>query len=84
MALGDEGCDVARLLVQQGAIPGLAGIAAGLPAMCAWSNVVEISRYGNAMADFITLFPMTVVLLVPERAAGRIPAQQASPRCRLQ
>src|SRR4029077_2907089 len=80
LALGAEPASVARMIVRQGALVALAGIAIGLAAALAGSRLIESTLYGVSSRDpgvfaTTTLTPLAVALFacwLPARRAARL------------
>ena len=78
MALGATGSDIRRLVVGQGLVPVLAGLAAGLLGALALGRIVSGLLFGVAATDPTTLACVTAVLLGVAAAACYIPALRAT------
>jgi putative ABC transport system permease protein len=78
MALGARPSDVVRLLVRQGAVFAVAGIAVGLLAALGFARVLASLLYGVGPADPVTFMAVAAVMLVTVLLASFIPARRAS------
>jgi putative ABC transport system permease protein len=85
LALGAEPASVARMIVQQGALVALAGIAIGLATALAGSRLIESLLYGVSSRD-VGVFATTALMLLtvalfacwlPARRAARLDPLQA-------
>jgi putative ABC transport system permease protein len=85
MALGAKQGDVLRLVVRQGMLPAVAGVALGLAGALAATRAMASQLYGGGAADPLTfavvaLFLATVALVatyVPARRATRVAPTEA-------
>lgn len=78
MALGARPSDVAMLVTGQGALLGLAGIAAGLGAFALIARFLQSFLYGVSPADPVTLIATSTLLIAIAGLASWIPAHRAS------
>jgi putative ABC transport system permease protein len=78
MALGARQSDVMRLVVRQGMLLALAGIAAGLGASLALARFLQSMLFGIDAADPVTLLSASGVLCLAALIASFIPARRAS------
>ena len=78
MALGAQGRDVLRLVVFQGIIQALAGVAVGLAGALALSRLMGGLLYGTQPTDPATFAAVVVVLSAVAIAASYIPARRAA------
>jgi predicted permease len=78
MALGAQRRDVERLIVKQGAVFALAGVALGLVAAFALTRLLTSLLYGVGAADPATFTVAGVALFAAAIAASWIPAHRAS------
>jgi predicted permease len=78
MALGAQGRDVLRLVVFQGIIQAMAGIAVGLAGALALSRLMAGLLYGTRPTDPTTFVAAVLVLGGVAVAASYIPARRAS------
>ena len=78
MALGAEGRDVLKLVVFQGIIQAMAGIAVGLAGALALSRLMADLLYGTRPTDPVTFVAAVLMLCGVAVAASYIPARRAS------
>ena len=78
VALGARRPDVVRLLVREGAVFALGGVAIGLAVAIVSTRVVASWLYGVARADPTTFAVVAVAMLAVALAASWIPAYRAS------
>jgi putative ABC transport system permease protein len=78
MALGAAPSRIARLIVEQGALLAIAGVAIGLPAAMALARLVESVVYGITPRDPLTFTLLPVVVIAATIAACGWPAIRAS------
>ncbi len=78
MALGAQRGAVLRLVVRQGVLLTLAGLALGVPAAFALSKFVAHLLYGVAPSDAVTFVGVAVTLALVAIAASLIPAARAA------
>ena len=78
MALGAQGRDVLKLVVFQGIIQAMAGIAVGLAGALALSRLMAGLLYGTRATDPMTFVAAVLVLCVVAVAASYIPARRAA------
>jgi putative ABC transport system permease protein len=78
MALGAQGRDVLRLVVFQGIVQALAGVAVGLAGALALSRLMAGLLYGTRPTDPATFAAVVVVLSCVAVAASYIPARRAT------
>jgi putative ABC transport system permease protein len=78
LALGAQPARVAGMIVRQGGLVALAGIAAGLVAALAGSRLIESLLYGVSSRDASVLASTTLTLLVVALVACWLPARRAS------
>jgi len=78
MALGAQGRDVLRLVVFQGIIQALAGVAVGLAGALALSRLMGGLLYGTRPTDPATFAVVVLVLSGVAIAASYIPARRAA------
>ena len=78
MALGAQGRDVLRLVVFQGIVQALAGVAVGLAGALALSQLMAGLLYGTRPTDPATFVAVVGVLSVVAVAASYIPARRAA------
>ena len=78
MALGAQGRDVLRLVVFQGIIQALAGVAVGLAGALALSRLMAGLLYGTRPNDPATFAAVVLVLSAVAVAASYIPARRAT------
>jgi putative ABC transport system permease protein len=78
LALGAEPGEVARMIVRQGGIVAVAGIAIGLAAALAGSRVIESLLYNVGARDPGVFLAMTLTLLAVALVACWLPARRAA------
>ncbi len=78
MALGAQGRDVLRLVVFQGIVQALAGVAVGLAGALALSRLMAGLLYGTRATDPATFAAVVLVLSGVAVAASYIPARRAA------
>jgi putative ABC transport system permease protein len=78
MALGARGADVLRLVLRQGMVPVLAGLALGLGAAAAASRVLRGLLYGVGTTDLITYVGVAAFLSAVAGVASYLPARRAA------
>ena len=78
MALGAQGRDVLRLVVFQGIVQALAGVAVGLAGALALSQLMAGLLYGTRPTDPATFAAVVLVLSAVAVAASYIPARRAA------
>jgi predicted permease len=78
MALGAERRDVLRLVIAQGLRLALAGVALGLPAAYAATQLMKALMYGVSATDPLTFALIALLLLVVASLACFVPARRAT------
>ena len=78
LALGAEPRGVARMIVRQGGLVALAGVASGLGAALAGGRLIESLLYGVSSRDPGVLAGTTLILLAVSLAACWLPARRAA------
>jgi predicted permease len=78
MALGAARGDVLRLVMSDGLVPVLIGVAIGLPAAIASGRLITSLLFGLKPADPLTMCAATLLLLAVAAVAGYLPARKAS------
>ena len=78
MALGAQGRDVLKLVVFQGIVQALAGVAVGLAGALALSRLMAGLLYGTEPTDPATFAAVVLVLSAVAVAASYIPARRAT------
>ncbi len=78
MALGATQTSVLRLVLRQGALLAVAGVAIGVAASLALARVLRGLLYGIAPSDPATLVGITALLMIVVLAASWIPARRAT------
>ncbi len=78
VALGARRPDVVRLLVREGAVFAVGGVAIGLAVASASTRVVASWLYGVGGADPTTLAAVAVAMIAVALAASWVPAYRAS------
>jgi ABC-type antimicrobial peptide transport system permease subunit len=76
--MGAEPSNVARMILQQGGLVTMFGIAGGLIAALAGSQLIRSLLYGVSPRDPIVFALMTVALLVVALLACWLPARRAA------
>jgi putative ABC transport system permease protein len=77
MALGAKPREILHLVLRQGLILALAGIAAGLAAALAMTRVLSVMLYGISATDAATFAGISLFLLLVALLASSIPARRA-------
>ena len=78
MALGASGGTVLRMVMREGLIPVLIGVAIGIPAAVAGGRLIGSLLFGLESTDLLTICGATVLLLGVAALAGYLPARKAS------
>jgi ABC-type antimicrobial peptide transport system permease subunit len=78
LALGAEPASVARMIVRQGGLVALAGIAVGLATASAGSRLIESLLYGVSSRDSGVFATTTLTLLAVALLACWLPARRAA------
>ena len=78
LALGAEPAEVTRMILRQGGMVALAGLAIGLAAALAGSRVIESLLYGISPRDPGVFATMSVTLLAIALLACWLPARRAA------
>ncbi len=78
MALGAQGRDVLRLVVFQGIVQAMAGIAVGLAGALALSRLMAGLLYGTRATDPMTFAAAVLVLCAVAVTASYVPARRAT------
>ena len=78
MALGAGRMDVLRLVLRQGLMLTLIGVAAGLISAYALTRLMASLLYGVTATDYLTFASVSAVLIVVGVAASYIPARRAT------
>jgi putative ABC transport system permease protein len=78
MALGAEQSDVLKLIVKQGMIPTLAGVAIGIGAALALTRLMSSMLYGVSATDPATFIWISLILIAVALAACAVPARRAA------
>jgi predicted permease len=78
MALGAERGDVLRLVMREGLVPVLIGVAIGLPAALLGAKLITSMLFGLTPADPLTICVATGLLLAVAAVAGYLPARKAA------
>lgn len=78
MALGAERGDIVRLVVGQGLVMTITGLAVGLAGAYGLTRLVESLLYEVSATDSITFIAISLVLLITSLAACFIPARRAT------
>jgi putative ABC transport system permease protein len=77
MALGGQGEDILRLILGQGAMLALIGVAIGIAAALGLSRFLSSLLYGVKPTDPLTFLGVTIVLVLVTLLACYIPARRA-------
>src|SRR5262249_50723374 len=77
MALGAESKDILRLIVWQGLLVLIIGIAAGIAGAIAISRIITSLLYGVGPTDPVTYAIVSIVLMIVAITASYIPARRA-------
>lgn len=78
VALGAQGGDVLKLVLKQGMILALLGVAIGLTASLALTRIMTSMLYGVSAIDFVTFTLVPIILGLVALAACYIPARRAT------
>jgi putative ABC transport system permease protein len=78
MALGAQQNNVLRLVLGQGLLLTLLGVAAGVAGALATAPLIRAELFGIGSADPATFLALTVLLAVVAMAAGWVPARRAT------
>jgi putative ABC transport system permease protein len=78
MALGAQGGDVLRLVIRQGLILALIGLALGLAVALALTRLMTSVLYGVSATDALTFVGVTLVLALVVMLACYLPARRAT------
>jgi predicted permease len=78
MALGASGGTVLRMVMREGLVPVVTGIAIGIPAALAGGRLITSQLFGLTSTDPLTICGATVLLLGVAVLAGYLPARKAS------
>jgi ABC-type antimicrobial peptide transport system permease subunit len=78
MALGASGGNVLRMVMREGLVPVVTGIAIGIPAALAGGRLITSLLFGLTSTDPLTICGATVLLLGVAVLAGYLPARKAS------
>jgi len=78
MALGAGRSDVVRLVLREGLVPVLIGIAIGLPTALVGGRLVESLLFGLKPTDPLTVVAAASVLIAVSCIAGYLPARKAT------
>src|SRR5436853_716499 len=77
LALGGQGEDILRLILGQGAMLALIGVAIGVAAALGLSHFLSSLLYGVKPTDPLTFLGVTIVLVIVVLVASYIPARRA-------
>jgi putative ABC transport system permease protein len=78
MALGAQENNVLRLVLGQGLLLTLAGVAVGMAGALATTPLIRAELFGIGSADPATYLALTVLLAAVAMAAGWVPARRAT------
>jgi putative ABC transport system permease protein len=78
MALGAQHADVLRLILSQGLLMSLAGVAIGLVAALLAAPLLANQLFGVHPTEFQTLVAVTLLLMVVAMVASYLPARRAA------
>jgi ABC-type antimicrobial peptide transport system permease subunit len=76
MALGAKPLEIMHLILRQGLILALSGVAAGLAAALAMTRVLSVMLYGVSATDAATFAVISLFLLLVALLASYIPARR--------
>jgi putative ABC transport system permease protein len=77
MALGAKPQEILQLVLRQGLILAVVGVAAGLAAALAMTRVLSVMLYGISATDAVTFIGVSLFLLFVVLLASYIPARRA-------
>src|SRR5882762_8065145 len=78
VALGAQRRDILRMVLRQGVVATLAGIAIGIVAALALTRLLSSLLFGVSPGDWVTFLSVAVLLLVVALVACSIPARRAT------
>jgi ABC-type antimicrobial peptide transport system permease subunit len=78
MALGAQASDVLKLIIGNGMVLALIGVAAGLAGAFALTRVMAGVLFGVSATDTVTFVTVSVVLIVIALVACYLPARRAT------
>jgi predicted permease len=78
MALGAKSPEILQLILRQGLVLGVVGVAIGLAAALAATRLLSIVLYGISATDAITFLGISLFLLLVSLLASYIPARRAT------
>jgi putative ABC transport system permease protein len=78
MALGAQRGDIVRLILREGLLMALGGVAAGLAAAFLATRLIATQLFGVRPVDAVTFVAVPVLLTLASLLAGYIPARRAA------
>jgi ABC-type antimicrobial peptide transport system permease subunit len=78
MALGAQRPDILKLVIRQGVIAAVTGVAIGLVGSVVLTRVMASFLYGVSSSDWLVLMWVSLLLLLVALAASYIPARRAT------
>jgi len=78
IALGARGGQLVAMIVRQGIVPVILGLAAGISCALFVSRLIASQLYGVAPNDPLTIFAVAIILLIVAFCACWIPARRAT------
>jgi putative ABC transport system permease protein len=78
VALGALAADIARLVVRQGMLPAVIGLAAGVGLSLAMGRILDALLYGVPSTDFVTFASVVALVTGSAMIASLLPARPAA------